>query len=190
MIISLSGALGSGKSTIAQMLADKLGWPRYYMGGLRREAAKKMGLTLEEYNKLGESDPKTDLEVDEKYQRQLAETVPNFIIEGRTAWYFLPESLKIYLDVDREEGAKRIFANLQQKNDRNEARNLANWQDVLENNLKRVESDRARYSKYYGIDVYDTSHYDFCFDTTGVPPKEVFEAVWSFIESHLDKKKI
>ncbi len=190
MIISLSGALGSGKSTIAQMLAEKLGWPRYYMGGLRREAAKKMGLTLEEYNKLGENDPTTDLEVDEKLQKRLAEAVPDFIIEGRTAWYFLPQSLKIYLDVDKEEGAKRIFSNLQQKNDRNEAKGLDSWQAVLKSNLKRVESDRARYGKYYGIDVYDTNHYDFCFDTTGVPLEKVFEAVWGFVESHLDKKKI
>ncbi|MCX6797924.1 MAG: AAA family ATPase [Candidatus Falkowbacteria bacterium] len=61
MIISISGNHGSGKSTIAESLADKLNWPRYYMGGLRRAAAKKRGLTLAEYNKLGEVDPKTDL---------------------------------------------------------------------------------------------------------------------------------
>mgnify|MGYP003822174167 FL=1 len=53
MIISLSGAGGSGKSTIAMKLADKLGWPRYYIGGLRREMAARRGLTLAEYNKLG-----------------------------------------------------------------------------------------------------------------------------------------
>jgi cytidylate kinase len=37
MIISLSGAPGSGKSTVAKKLAEELGWERYYMGGLRRE---------------------------------------------------------------------------------------------------------------------------------------------------------
>lgn len=41
MIISISGAHGSGKSTLAKQLAGKLNWPHYYMGGLRREAAKK-----------------------------------------------------------------------------------------------------------------------------------------------------
>ena len=101
MIISLSGAPGSGKSTVAQMLADKLSWPRYYMGGLRREAAKKRGLSLAEYNKLGETDIKTDKEVDE-YQRELGEKEDNFVIEGRTSWYFIPHSLKIYLDVSPE----------------------------------------------------------------------------------------
>ena len=49
MIISFGGAHGSGKSTIAKKIAEKLSWPRYYMGGLRREAAQKRGMTLEEY---------------------------------------------------------------------------------------------------------------------------------------------
>jgi cytidylate kinase len=48
MIISIGGTHGSGKSTIAKMLAKKLNWPHYYMGGLRRETAKKKGLTLAE----------------------------------------------------------------------------------------------------------------------------------------------
>ena len=65
MIISISGNHGSGKSTVAKKLAEHLSWPRYYMGGLRREAAARRGMSLGEYNKLGESDPRTDLEVDE-----------------------------------------------------------------------------------------------------------------------------
>ncbi|MFA5023911.1 MAG: cytidylate kinase family protein [Patescibacteria group bacterium] len=189
MIISLSGAMGSGKSTIAQRLADKLNWPRYYMGGIRREAAKKRGLTLEEYNKLGETDPTTDYEVDEVYQKELARREANFIIEGRTAWHFLPQSLKIYLDVDLEVGAKRIFGNLQQKNDRNEAKNLATWQAVKASNEKRIKSDRARYQKYYQIDVYDRKNYDFYLDTTNLDQNQVFQAVYEWVKASLDKRK-
>ena len=189
MIISLSGALGSGKSTVAQRLADKLGWPRYYMGGLRREAAKKRGLTLEEYNQLGESDPSTDFEVDEEYQKQLAAREPNFIIESRTAWHFLPDSFKVYLDVEIEAGAKRIFANLQQKNNRNEADNLNSWEAVLTSNKKRFQSDRLRYQKYYQIDVYDPKNYDFYLDTTNLTLDQVFQHVYEAVESYLDKRK-
>lgn len=188
MIISLSGALGSGKSTIAQMLADKLSWPRYYIGGLRRQAAQKRGLTLAEYNHLGEVDPETDQEVD-GYQKELGEKEDNFIIEGRTSWYFIPQSLKLYLDVKPEEGAKRIFASLKGKNDRNEDKNLDSWQAVLESNRRRVESDRKRYQKYYQIDVYDPKNYDFYLDTTNLTPTEVFEAIYNHVKSCLDKRK-
>ncbi|MFA5155729.1 MAG: cytidylate kinase family protein [Patescibacteria group bacterium] len=188
MIISLMGAIGSGKSTIAQMLADKLGWPRYYMGGLRREAAKKRGMTLAEYNKLGESDISTDQEVD-LYQKKLGETEDNFIIEGRTSWYLIPHSFKIYLDVDFDEGAKRVFGSLQKKNERNEGKDLKTIEDVKESMHNRLASDRLRYRKYYDIDVYDLKNYDFYLDTTNLNPGQVFQAVYDRVRRELDKKK-
>ncbi|HTW96183.1 MAG TPA: AAA family ATPase, partial [Candidatus Methylomirabilis sp.] len=121
MIVSISGAEGAGKSTIAKMLAAKLGWPRYYMGGISREKAREHGMTLEEYNKWGETDPRRDREIDD-YQKKLGETQDNFIIEGRTSWHFIPQSFKIFLDISFEEGAKRIFGALQKDNSRNEGK--------------------------------------------------------------------
>ena len=187
MIISLGGAHGSGKSTIAQKLSDKLGWPRYYIGGLRREAAKKRGLTLAEYNALGEKDPATDTEVDE-YQRELGRNQDNFIIEGRTSWYFIPHSFKIYLDVSQDEGYRRIFSHLQQKNDRNEDKNLNSPEDVRKSLEARLASDRKRYQKYYNIDVNDRQHYDFYLDTTDLSLEEVFAKIFQRVEEELKRR--
>lgn len=195
MIISISGFQGSGKSTIAEMLAKKLNWPRYYMGGLRREAAKKRGMTLAEYNKLGEKDPSTDLEIDH-YQKKLGEEKDNFIIEGRTSWFFIPHSLKIYLDVDKKIGAKRIFNHLKNKaarESRNEAKNLKTLQDVLNSVKERHKSDKKRYLKYFNIDVYNKKNYDFYLDTSNLEIEEVFSKVLTFISKEMkdvDKQKI
>jgi predicted cytidylate kinase len=188
MIISLSGAHGSGKSTVAQKLAETLNWPRYYMGGLRREAAKKRGMTLAEYNKLGETDPSTDKEVDD-YQKKLGETDDNFIIEGRTSWFLIPHSLKIYLDVSEAEGDRRVFGHLQQKNDRNEDNNIESLEDVKESLRRRLASDRLRYQKYYGIDVNDVKNYDFYLDTTNLTQDEVFQSVYDYVKKNLDISK-
>ncbi len=191
MIISISGYHGSGKSTIAKMIAEKLGWPRYYMGGLRREAAKKRGLTLAQYNKLGEEDPQTDLEVD-SYQKELGKKEDNFIIEGRTSWFFIPHSLKIYLDVKKEIGAERIFNNIKKENGgigRNEDNNLNTIEDVIKSLEERHLSDKKRYEKYFGIDVYNKSHYDFYLDTSNIGIDEVFEKTFSFIKENLEKDR-
>ncbi len=188
MIISISGTQGSGKSTIAQKLSEKLGWPRYYMGGLRREAALKRGLTLAEYNKLGEDDPSTDLEVD-NYQKELGEKEDNFIIEGRTSWYFIPHSLKLYIDVKKEIGAKRIFDNLQIKNNRNEDNNLNSLEDVLKSNIERQKSDEKRYKKYFNIDVYDKNNYDFYIDTSDLNPEEAFNKCFAFISQKITEEQ-
>ncbi len=182
MIISISGAEGAGKSTIAKMLAEKLGWPRYYIGGIRRQKAAERGMTLEEYNKLGETDPSTDLEVD-KYQQRLGEMEDNFIIEGRTSWHFIPHSFKIFLDVNMEEAAKRIFLALQESQERNEGKGLDSESAVLESLKKRRESDKVRYEKYFNIDVFDLANYDFVLDTTDLGIEDVFDKVLQVVEN-------
>ena len=121
---------------------------------------------------------------------ELGKKEDNFVIEGRTSWYFIPQSIKIYLDVSLEEGARRIFNNLQLNNDRNEGNNLNTLDDVLASNKQRYESDHLRYQKYYNIDVYDPKNYDFYLDTTNIKPEAVFEAVYAFVENNLDKRKI
>ena len=184
MIISISGAAGSGKSTIAIKLAKKLKWPRYYIGKMRRDMAKKQGLTLAEYNKLGEKNPQTDLEVDE-YQKKLGQTKDNFIIEGRTSWYFIPHSLKIYLDVEEKVGASRIFEELKGEHNRNEDKNLGTLASAIQSQRARKKSDTIRYKKYYGIDAYNKKNYDFILDTTHLNKDQVFEKIYNFIKSRL-----
>lgn len=187
MIISISGAAGSGKTTIAKMLSAKLGWPRYYMGEIRRRKAKKKGMTLAEYNKLGEIDPSTDLEVDE-YQKELAKKKDNFIIEGRTSWYFIPRSLKIYFDVREKEGAKRIFNDLRKNAERNEDKNIKTYQNVLQSLRERKKSDIKRYGKYYNIDIYNKKNYNCVIDTTNLNINEVFKRAYAAIKAAIDKK--
>ncbi len=188
MIVSFSGAPGSGKSGIAKRLAQKLGWPYYDIGALRRRLAAERGMTLEEYNTLGESDPKTDTEVDE-YQAKLGKEQDDFVIVGRTSWHFIPHSVKIYMDVDPLEGARRIFNDTSV---RNEAKNMSSVEAVLENMKKRQQSDSLRYKKYFNIDVNDKSHYDFVIDTSSLDKERVFERVWESVQpiiTNMDNKK-
>jgi predicted cytidylate kinase len=184
MIISLSGLPGAGKSFVAIKLAEKLGWPHYNMGGLRRQAAAKRGMTIAEYNQLGETDPSTDLEVDE-YQRKLGQTEDDFIIEGRTSWYFIPQSIKIFLTVDAQVGAKRIFKQLQHKNNRNEGIGLVTVADVIKSNVERITSDQERYAKYFGIDAYNEQNFDYVLDTSKLTPEAVVIKVWEYIQTKI-----
>ena len=186
MIISFCGPAGSGKSTMAKMLAEKLDWPRYYIGGIRRQKAAERGMTLAEYNKLGETSSETDIEVDE-YQKKLGETEDNFIIEGRTSWHFIPHSLKIYIDVDELVGAERVFASLQKENERNEDNELKTVRDVLASHQKRRVSDTKRYKKYYNFDVYDKTNYDFIINSSKQSKEESFTMLYDFVKGKLNK---
>ena len=103
--------MGAGKSTLAKDLARELRWPRYYMGQIFRDLAREKGIALQEYIKHGEKDSRIDRQVDD-YQIKLGRTKDNFVIEGRTSFFLIPHSLKIYLYCDPDTAARRIFRDL------------------------------------------------------------------------------
>jgi cytidylate kinase len=171
------------------MLAEKLSTKRYYMGALRRERAKELGMTLKEYNKLGETDPSTDLPIEE-YIKKLGNTEDNFIIESRTAYHVLPQSIKIYISVDEQVGVERIWKHLQEKNDRNEADDIRDVNDLLKSVRERRESDVKRYKKYYNMDITIMDNYDIIVDSTNKTKEEVFAETLEKIEEYKKAKGV
>ncbi|MDP3965017.1 MAG: (d)CMP kinase [bacterium] len=190
MIISISGKPGSGKSSVAQAIAEHFGLERFYMGQLWREKSREKGLTLLEGEIQGESDETVDKEIDE-YQRKLGQTRDNFVIEGRTSFYFIPHSYKIYLDVDVKEGAKRIWHDLKvNKHERNEDKDLDTIEKVELSVRRRIQSYALRYKKFYNIqNADDPKHYDYVLDTTRLGKEEVIRQVIEHIQNNVVRDK-
>ena len=180
-----SGEHGSGKSTLAVKLADKLGYQRYYIGQILRNMAKEKGMIFADFLELFKKDQKYDREVDD-YVVKLGQSQDNFVIESRTAWHFIPQSLKIYLKTNDLVAAKRMFLELQanSENRKNESNSTETLEDVLRNNRQRKKDDDSRYKKYYGIDVNKMENYDFVLDTTNLTREEVLEQVLQFVVNY------
>ncbi|MBI4139206.1 cytidylate kinase family protein [Candidatus Uhrbacteria bacterium] len=183
MIISISGVPGSGKTSVAKILAERLGMNFYSMGGLRGKMAVERGLTIDELNALGEREAFTDNDVDD-YQKKLGQIEDNFVIEGRLSWHFIPRSFKIFLTCDPHEAARRIYEARRQTDDRTDEPAYQHVKATEEAVRKRVASDALRYQKYYGLDVHDPSQYDLVLDTTSMKgPEETTEAILSKLPS-------
>lgn len=180
MIITIGGIAGSGKSTAAKALSEHFGWPRIYVGGIRRQKAKEQGMTLAEYNRLGETDPSTDLDCD-NYMIELAHQSDNAIVEGRVHWHLIPDSIKLFIDVDPRVGAERIFQELQSCDARNEDTGLDSVEAIIRSNKERRDSDDVRFKKYYQIDIYDPKNYDLVIDTSHLTKQETFDRILAYI---------
>ncbi|MEK7102261.1 MAG: (d)CMP kinase [Patescibacteria group bacterium] len=171
MIITISGLPGSGKSTVGKRLAKQLGYRFYSIGDLRGKMAMERGMSIAALNKLGESEAWTDQEVDE-YQKKLAHTEDNFVIDGRLSWHFIPQSFKVFLTVDVEEGARRIF-----RKQRPDEPPVQSVEEMVTANRARIASDNTRYQKWYGIQFNDPKNYDVVIDTTRGGQKQVMKKI-------------
>ena len=183
MIIAIAGVPGSGKTSVSRILADHFGWPCYSIGELRGKMAQERGMTLNEFNALGEKESFTDTEVDD-YQKHLGETEDNFVVEGRLTWHFIPHAFKVLLTCDPHEAATRIFS---ARHDPKEKRDDEILYDCIEQTERiteeRMASDERRYQKYYGVNYLDPSHYDLVVDTTSLPgPEATAEEILKAIE--------
>ena len=176
MIITISGKPGSGKSTVAKMISNKLGLNNYSVGDVRGRMAIKKGMTIDDLNKIGEKEEFTDKKADE-YQKKLGEKEDNFVIDGRLSYYFIPNSVRIFLDVNMDVGAQRIFLTK-----REDEKTEDDIEELKKRLAKRVESDHKRYQKYYGVDFEAKENFDIIIDTTNISPEETTEKIIKFIE--------
>lgn len=187
MIITINGEPGSGKSTIAKRLGKILHYPTLDIGRLRRQAAKKKGMTLEEFNSWSEKHPKYGDRYFDLQLVRIARAKKNLIISGRMAFYFLPESFKVFLRVSLAEGARRIKQSLHAG--RNEGKNLNSIAEIIASIKKRIASDTKRYKKLYQTNIFRPSYYDFVLDTSRIPiPKVVSRVKTAFHSSQKLKK--
>jgi CMP/dCMP kinase len=182
MIITLSGLPGAGKSTIKNLLAEKLGLKKYSMGDMRGEMAKARGMTIDEFNALGMTEAFTDKDAD-AFQTKLAETEDNFVIDSWLGWHFIPQSKKIFLDVDPAIAAERIFADRQHNPNRDDEPEYASVEETRKTLADRVAQTHARYQKWYGVDFMDRSHYDLVLDTTKLTTDEVLQKIIDFVQA-------
>lgn len=181
--ITISGALGSGKSTIAKALAKKLNYKHYSSGDFMREMAKERKISLIELSKIAEKNPEIDGEIDRR-QINLGKTQDNFVMDGRLSWKFIPDSIKIYLDVDDLVGAKRI---LEDKKEARKNEGFTNAEDLAKKIKERKKSEIKRYKEYYGVNHHDKSNYDIFLDTTNLDIEQVTDTLLKKIKEIKDK---
>ena len=181
MLISITGKLGSGKSTICNLLKDRYGFEIYSTGAFQREVARKMGITTLELNKRLREDPSLDYVIDDAVKQLSIERAQDkLIFDSRMAWHFAEKSFKIFLTIDPREAARRVMLN-----QRGSEEFYASEDEACEKLIERSQVEQARFMQIYGVDYYDFNNFDLIVDTTSRTPDEIIDIIVAAYESYV-----
>lgn len=181
--ITLSGELGSGKSTVANYLISKMPFKIVSAGLLFRQLAAKHGMSAKEFNEFIENDPKYDHYVDDT-MAELGRTDEKIIFDSRMAWHFVPSSFKIYLYVDVDTATERIFNDVGRVSESYTDKATAR-QEIID----RRKSELLRYQNFYHCNLDDYSNYDLIVDTSHATREEVNELVYNSFKAFDEGKE-
>lgn len=175
-IITLSGKPGSGKSSTADKVAELLGYTRHSSGEMVRSLLKKKHMTLEQYNERAEFEHNLDAAVDEELR--LLRDQNDIIVDSRLGFYWIPESFKVYLDLNMEVATARIFKDIVSNSSRSGEGGNQSLPSVAQSVRERMENERSRFRSMYGIDPYNQNNFDLVIDTSRHTPQSVALAVF------------
>ena len=89
-------------------------------------------------------------------------------------WYAVPQSFKVYLKVDINVAAKRVFEDETRRTTERKFNTIEEQKQDIE---KRYKLENERYLELYGVRKEDEANYDFVLDTTSLTPEQVADKI-------------
>jgi cytidylate kinase len=174
--ISITGDLGSGKSSVCSIIKEKYGFEIYYTGKIQREIAERYNMTTLELNRYSETHPEIDREIDGALAA-VGKTEGNLLLDSRMAWHFVPHSFKVFLKVDIDVSADRVI-----NNQRGKVEQYKNHAEAIDKIMLRKSSENMRYLSKYGVDCSDMDNFDLVIDTSFCKVETIAETIISNLE--------
>ncbi len=173
MIVAIGGPPGSGKTTVARLLADRTGRRLIATGVLFREMAAARGMSLPAFGRLAAEDHSVDKELDHRVLEMVKEAEAGgeeLIVEGRLAGPLLSRNGLEVLSV-------RIDAPFDVRVDRISGREGEDPETVAARIRERHRLETERYAAIYGIDVSEDGHYAISLDSADATPEELVDVI-------------
>ncbi|MDY6768832.1 MAG: cytidylate kinase family protein [Candidatus Nanohaloarchaea archaeon] len=169
-IVTDSGLVGVGTSTIAGSIADAFDLEHIDAGQFFREQAEKRGMSIDEFDRrLQEIEAEEDTDFDIEWDRHVLEQAfqqDDIVFEGRLTGAVLQDiaPVRVWVECDTATVAERL-----QERDTTAERipadaTVADLEAYVE---RRNEELMARYMDKYGIDPRDTAYYNVVIDNSG-----------------------
>lgn len=186
--ITITGHLGSGKSSIAKELCNVLNYKYFSTGNIQREIGGKNGMDTLELNYFSEKNSDIDKYIDDQLIKinEQSRTLGTYIIDSRMAWHFIKESFKVYLTVNPMLAAQRVISDKQRENEPV----LNDISAKALNLIERRTAENRRFNSKYGVDCSNMNNYDIVIDTTKSTVQEISILINQLYLKYLNKESI
>lgn len=175
-IITISGKPGSGKSSTADRVAELLSFSHYSAGDFVRSLLERENVSLREFNELAAQNHLLDDEIDQEL-RGLRDH-KDIVIDARLGFYWIPESFKVYLELDSKIATKRIYDDASHnKNRLHEIETSGSVDDLYSQVEARISAEQKRFTAMYNVDPFDTEPFDLVVNTANSNPQLVAKAI-------------
>jgi cytidylate kinase len=180
MHISISGKLGSGKSTVSNVLKENHGFEIYSTGAIQREIALRHKVSTLEMNQLMAQDLSFDHAIDDAVTKISVERKDETIVfDSRMAWRFAVNSYKVFVIVDPLVAASRVMGN-----QRGEVEIYNDLEEAKSKLIERGKLENERFIDIYGVDNFDYSNYNLVIDSTYSTPDELADIIYDRFKNY------
>ena len=168
MHISITGDLGSGKSTVAKKLCEILGYKYLSTGEIQRQLALEKGMNTLEFNKFTDQNQFIDDYIDQRL-KDVNNQLDSYILDSRLGWHFVKKSFKVYVMAIEEVAASRVMIDSSRIGEP-EANDI---QQKIKEQKERRKSENERFEKTYGVKPSIFKDFDAVIDTSSANIEEV-----------------
>ncbi|MBI2021595.1 cytidylate kinase family protein [Candidatus Daviesbacteria bacterium] len=170
--ITVSGDIGTGKTTLAKNLANILGWKHLHAGEFFRHWHQENHIPLDQSERIPEE---LDRKIDMGYQKKMQDE-KNIIFESHLAGWLAKDFQDVF----------RILCVTDEKvkMDRASRRDGITIEEAKRHAKKRSESYSEKFARLYGVKNHlDPKLFDLVIDTTNLTPEQVLNHVLKSIKA-------
>ena len=172
--VTISGAPGSGTSTLVSKIQQSTGWNSLNGGEVFRTEAKRRNLSVVEFSELCKQDLDVDRSLDKLLKDAMTKSGGPEIIESRLAGWWAHElainCLRVWVDTSDEERARRV-----------QNREGGSFEQRLTESAARQSADKERYRALYDINLDEMTPYNLVVNADNLTADGVFSIVKSAI---------